>query len=43
MTKRRVVVTGIGCLTPLGSTKDKFWNAENTSFEESAENMEFTV
>ena len=27
MTKRRVVVTGIGCLTPLGCTKDKFWNA----------------
>jgi 3-oxoacyl-[acyl-carrier-protein] synthase II len=27
MTKRRVVVTGIGCLTPLGSSKDKFWNA----------------
>ena len=26
MTKRRVVVTGIGCLTPLGSTKEKFWN-----------------
>jgi 3-oxoacyl-[acyl-carrier-protein] synthase II len=27
MAKRRVVVTGIGCLTPLGCTKDKFWSA----------------
>ncbi len=27
MNKRRVVVTGIGCLTPLGSTKEKFWES----------------
>ncbi len=26
MSKRRVVVTGIGCLTPLGNNKEKFWN-----------------
>ncbi len=27
MTKRRVVVTGIGALTPIGFTVDKFWNS----------------
>ena len=27
MTRRRVVVTGIGCLTPIGCTKDSFWNS----------------
>ncbi len=27
MSKRRVVVTGIGCLTPLGNNKDKFWGS----------------
>ena len=26
MSKRRVVVTGIGCLTPLGNNKEEFWN-----------------
>ena len=26
MSKRRVVVTGIGCLTPLGNDKEEFWN-----------------
>ena len=26
MNKRRVVVTGIGCLTPLGNNKKTFWN-----------------
>ena len=26
MNKRRVVVTGIGCLTPLGNNKETFWN-----------------
>ena len=26
MNKRRVVVTGIGCLTPLGNNKEKFWD-----------------
>ena len=25
--KRRVVVTGIGCITPVGIGKDKFWNS----------------
>ncbi|MDR7417030.1 MAG: beta-ketoacyl synthase N-terminal-like domain-containing protein, partial [Armatimonadota bacterium] len=27
MTKRRVVVTGIGVVTPIGIGKDRFWNA----------------
>ena len=26
MHRRRVVVTGIGALTPIGNTKDAFWN-----------------
>lgn len=25
--KRRVVVTGVGCVTPIGTGKDKFWNS----------------
>lgn len=25
--KRRVVVTGMGCITPVGSGKEKFWNS----------------
>jgi len=24
---KRVVITGIGAITPLGNTVDKFWNA----------------
>jgi len=27
MQKRRVVVTGMGCLTPIGNTVDSFWNS----------------
>ncbi len=27
MTKRRVVVTGLGCLTPLGNTVEEFWSS----------------
>jgi 3-oxoacyl-[acyl-carrier-protein] synthase II len=27
MTRRRVVVTGIGALTPIGNTRDAYWNA----------------
>lgn len=27
MTKKRVVVTGLGCLTPLGNSIDDFWDA----------------
>ena len=27
MTKKRVVVTGLGCLTPIGSNKDDFWKS----------------
>ena len=27
MTRRRVVVTGIGCLTPIGCNKDDFWKS----------------
>ncbi|MDP2038819.1 MAG: beta-ketoacyl synthase N-terminal-like domain-containing protein, partial [Ignavibacteria bacterium] len=26
MSKRRVVITGIGALTPIGNSKDEFWN-----------------
>lgn len=25
--KRRVVITGMGCITPIGSGKEKFWNS----------------
>ena len=27
MTKKRVVVTGLGCLTPIGCNKDDFWKS----------------
>ena len=27
MLRRRVVVTGIGALTPIGNTRDAYWNA----------------
>ena len=27
MQKRRVVVTGMGCLTPIGNTVDSFWSS----------------
>ena len=27
MELKRVVVTGLGALTPIGNTKDEFWNA----------------
>ncbi len=27
MTKKRVVVTGLGCLTPIGNSTDDFWNS----------------
>ena len=27
MKKRRVVVTGMGCLTPVGNTISQFWNS----------------
>jgi 3-oxoacyl-[acyl-carrier-protein] synthase II len=27
MSKKRVVVTGLGAVTPIGNTKDEFWNA----------------
>lgn len=27
MNKRRVVVTGLGAVTPIGNTTDEFWNA----------------
>ena len=27
MNKRRVVVTGLGCITPVGNNVDDFWNS----------------
>ena len=27
MTKKRVVITGLGCLTPIGCNKDEFWQS----------------
>ena len=27
MELKRVVVTGLGALTPIGNTKDEYWNA----------------
>ena len=27
MSKRRVVVTGLGCITPVGNNIDDFWNS----------------
>ena len=27
MTKKRVVVTGLGCLTPIGCNKEEFWQS----------------
>ena len=29
MQKRRVVVTGLGCITPVGNNVDDFWSALN--------------
>ena len=30
MNRRRVVITGLGCVTPIGTGKDKFWEAIKT-------------